>query len=111
VEDFASRSAPDLNFGLGLRLASYRDMDAVNGSLPTFPDPNSVQSVRVRCCLFSGLEWDGMLGDGPLAEQFTSDFNPALNAVPEPATVLLLGARLAGLAVRRRRQLEGGASC
>ena len=81
-------------------LASYRDLNAINGGLPTFPDLNPMQSV------FSGLEWDGTLGVGPLAEQFNSDFDPTLNAVPEPATVLLLGVGLAGLAVRRRRRLE-----
>jgi hypothetical protein len=70
--------APNLNSGLGLLLASYKDLNALSGGLPAFPDPSLAQSV------FSGLEWDGMLGGGGLVEQLTSGVKPT---IPDPPAV------------------------
>ncbi len=84
---------PNLNLFLGLLLASYNDVNAADGSLPTVPNPSAVQSV------LAGLEWDSSLGLDPLQAQFTSSFNP--QPVPEPASWLLMATGLTMLAKRR----------
>jgi hypothetical protein len=91
-----SPGAPDLNHNLGLLLASYRDMNSMTGALPFAPHMHPTQSP------FSGLEWDGVLGGGPIYEQFTSDFNPVSAPVPEPGTIVLVSIGAASIARRLR---------
>jgi len=85
----------NLNFGLGLLLASYNDVNAVDGSLPSIP-------VRGPLSVLDGLEWDGTLNCSPFCAQFTSTFDP--RPVPEPASSVLLVTGLATAAIARRRR-------
>jgi hypothetical protein len=86
---------PDLNTQLGLMLATYNDLNAVDGSLPFVPNRSPVQSV------LGGLEWDSELG-GSGAQFTSSTFNPL--PVPEPTSILLVGTGLGLIAARRRKR-------
>lgn len=82
---------PDLNFGIGLLLLSYNDLNAIDGSLPSVPNRAPNQSA------LGGLMW------GLNYSQFgSSSFNPV--PVPEPASMLLVGTGLALIAARLRKR-------
>lgn len=87
----------NLNNGPKIFMAGYYDAVHQDGSLPTVPVVGPAGS-------FSGIEYEG---GGQLFE-FYSSFTPHLveqpTAVPEPATLTMLGAGLALLARRRLRR-------
>ena len=90
--------APNLNYGLGLLIAGYNDVNAVDGSLPIFPQMAPTQGR------LSDLTFWGSLGSLSNEAQFdTAAFQPT--AVPEPGTLslLALGAAAGGWRLRRRR--------
>lgn len=89
------QGGPDLNWGVGLLLASYNDVNATNGQIPTFPNPDSIQSA------LAGLLWDASPGSG-FGPQFTAPFEPT--PVPEPTSLLLLGSGIAALIAGRARR-------
>lgn len=79
------------NLNLGMLLASYNDVNAVNGALPVTPELSAFQS-QLR-----GLQWS-TLGNYPNSG-FNSSFNPTV--VPEPTSMLLVGTGLVLAAARR----------
>jgi hypothetical protein len=87
---------PDLNAGSGLMLASYIDLLALDGSLPSSPHPGAATAL-------SGLQWTTLQAP---TSQFVSSFDPqvAPTAVPEPASLLLVGSGVAFIARRFRRR-------
>lgn len=76
-------------------VASYYDLLATDGSLPGVP------TINPNPGRFGGLQVEA----AGLGSQFTAGFQPALTAVPEPATMMLFAAGLGGLVARRRRLL------
>jgi hypothetical protein len=82
---------------LGILLAGYYDLNIKDGSLPTVPvfDPNGG--------IFGGLMYrspDQRFDGGPVRFQLVEQ----PTAVPEPATMTLMGAGLAALLAARRRR-------
>jgi hypothetical protein len=91
------------NLNNGVMIATYNDMNAASGAIPTVPDRSSAQSA------LGGLLWDTHPGpSGPpfKGQLFSPSFNPVL--APEPATWILVGTGVSALVVRRRRRVEAG---
>ncbi len=92
---------PNLNAGLGLFLASYNDVNALDGSLPVVPVRSPEQGN------LSGLMWNLTLPPG-IAQFGSAQFNPQVDPltsmvpIPEPASMLLVGTGVALLARYRR---------
>lgn len=100
---------PNLNAGYGLLIASWNDVNAVDGSLPTLP------ALALEQAVLSGLLFD-TFADLDFRAWFSSDYRPALvapepAAVPEPATLLLLSAGVAVVAARHIRRRRPSRRC
>jgi hypothetical protein len=90
---------PNLNINYAVTMFSYLDPAAIDGSLPTNPVAAALQNG------FRGFEWQtmGSLENTRAAGMFSPDVNvEQLSEVPEPATVVLLGAGIALLVAGRR---------
>lgn len=90
---------PDLNAGLGLLLASYNDLTAFDGQLPSVPHQYHPPDAKL-----GGLMWKSWL-DGHNSEFGSSEFNPV--PVPEPTSLVLVGSGLLLAAARRRKRNSG----
>ncbi len=79
-------------------IAAYDDDQACDGSLPATPNLPAPPCVNNPSSFLSSM----LVQVGPAGGQFGSAFTPSV--VPEPATCVLVGTGLAGIAWRRRRQ-------
>lgn len=89
---------PDLNAGLGLLLASYNDLTAFSGQLPSVPHQYHPPDGKL-----GGLLWKSWLPGG--SEFSSAEFNPV--PVPEPTSLVLVGSGLLLAAARRRKRNSG----
>ncbi len=101
---------PDLNAGYGFLIASWNDVNAVDGSLPAWPQPADDQATLAGL-LFTTFEapW---AGDSGFAAGYLPIRVDEPLPTPEPASILLLAAGLAAVAgrvrsSRRSRDAEG----
>lgn len=101
VKGWLGSGSDFLNTNLGLFLASYNDLTAFDGQLPTAP-----HQYQHPGSPFGGIRWMSSIGERH-SEFYGGEFNPV--PVPEPTSLVLLGSGLLLAAVRRRTKRTSGA--